>query len=74
MNLTVIQSGQTVEVDPEMVSRTRQRLENYMITKCPLQSVQDALWELNQGRTISTEVPLRISRSLQTDTYWKGAV
>ena len=71
MTLTVIQSGQKVEVDPETVSRTRVRLENYLITKAQLNTVQDALYELNHGRTISTEVPVRISASLQTDTYWR---
>jgi len=71
MTLTVIQSGKTVEVDPEMVSRTRRRLENYLVTTAQLNTVKDALWELNQGRTISTTVPVNISPSLKTDTYWR---
>lgn len=70
MELTIIQTGQTVEVDAELVSRARQTMEG-KLALCYSHSLRDALWELNQGRTISTPTdPARVHKSLKTETYY----
>jgi len=75
MELTVIQTGQTVDVSRNWVDKAIVALKCYLYTVRVDRKAQvrDALYELNRGRTVSTEsagINERVHPSLMTAAYY----
>jgi len=75
MKLTVIHTGEQVNVQGHLVRLALINLSKYLKECRDPATVHDALWELRHGRTISTDtagVSVRVDESLLTDTHYKA--